>query len=398
MRIAYVCFDSGVPVFGRKGCSIHCQQVIRTFRRRGFDIDLLATRLDQDIPSDLSDVNLFPLNATLPKDRAERELALVRQNSLLIELLKSHWPYDLIYERYSLWSHAAMEFARESSIPGVLEVNSPLIEEQKAYRSLVHHELADQISDRCLAAASSVICVSQGVATAACKPEHQTKVTVIPNGVDVGTIRPRFSGQNVNGKNGHADGSMNIGFVGTLKPWHGVNYLIDSFQSVRVNHPNTRLTIVGDGPEKENLLRQLQNYSESMQRSVTWTGAIPNWQMPQVLESFDIAVAPYPAIDNFYFSPLKILEYMAAGLPVVASRIGQIPELIDHGRTGLLVEPGNISELSATVEQLCDNESLRRKLGGAARTDVESKFTWDRAVDRILKTVQLPSTRVKQET
>ncbi len=135
-----------------------------------------------------------------------------------------------------------------------------------------------------------------------------------------------------------------------------------------------------------------------MQRSVTWTGAIPNSQMPQVLETFDVAVAPYPAIDNFYFSPLKILEYMAAGLPIVASRIGQIPELIDHGRTGMLVEPGNLSELSATVEQLCDNETLRRKLGRAARTEVESKFTWDRAVDRILKTVQLPSTRVKQET
>jgi glycosyltransferase involved in cell wall biosynthesis len=135
-----------------------------------------------------------------------------------------------------------------------------------------------------------------------------------------------------------------------------------------------------------------------MQRSITWTGAIPNWQMPQVLGSFDIAVAPYPAIDNFYFSPLKILEYMAAGLPIVASSIGQIPELIDHGRTGLLVEPGNISELSATVEQLCDNEILRRKLGGAARTEVESRFTWDRAVDRILKTVHLPSALVKQES
>ncbi len=261
MRMAYVCFDSGVPVFGYKGCSIHCQQVIRAFRRRRFDVDLFAARIGHDIPSDLSDLTRFPLNATLPKDHGERELALVGQNSHLIELLKSQSRYDLIYERYSLWSHAAMEFARESSIPGVLEVNSPLIDEQRAYRSLVHDELADQMSDRCLAAATSVICVSKGVAMAACKPERQEKVTVIPNGVDVDAIRPKFSSQNVDG-NGPSNGSMNIGFVGTLKPWHGVNYLIDSFQSVRVNHPNTRLTIVGDSPEKENLLRQLQNYSE----------------------------------------------------------------------------------------------------------------------------------------
>ena len=81
-------------------------------------------------------------------------------------------------------------------------------------------------------------------------------------------------------------------------------------------------------------------------------GALPHDQIPSVLKTWDVAVAPYPVIPNFYFSPLKIFEYMAAGLPVVASSIGQIKNLVQNESNGLLCSPGNINDLTAALHFL----------------------------------------------
>jgi glycosyltransferase involved in cell wall biosynthesis len=97
-----------------------------------------------------------------------------------------------------------------------------------------------------------------------------------------------------------------------------------------------------------------------------------------------VGVAPYPLLPEFYFSPLKIYEYMASGLPVVASRIGDIPNVIDDGRNGLLCTPGDPVALANTLGRLRDDEALRRRLGRSAREKVLHKHTWSAVVQRIL--------------
>jgi glycosyltransferase involved in cell wall biosynthesis len=98
----------------------------------------------------------------------------------------------------------------------------------------------------------------------------------------------------------------------------------------------------------------------------------------------DAAVAPYPMLPTFYFSPLKIFEYMAAGLPVVASRIGQIPEVIRDGTHGLLCPPGDAAAVAAALCRLKEDPDLGARLGRAARAHVVQHYTWNQVASRIL--------------
>ena len=174
-----------------------------------------------------------------------------------------------------------------------------------------------------------------------------------------------------------------VGFVGTLKPWHGLPVLADAFIQLHRLNPAARLLIVGDGPEREALSSSLA--AHGLTDAVHFTGAVTPEEIPGWLASMHVAVAPYPALDNFYFSPLKLFEYLAAGLPTVASRIGQVMELLREGETGLLVTPGDATSLCSTLARLRADASLRAQLGANGRAYVERHHTWDAAVARLLK-------------
>lgn len=118
--------------------------------------------------------------------------------------------------------------------------------------------------------------------------------------------------------------------------------------------------------------------------SAQLTGAVGPDAVPSLLLSMDAAVAPYPDLRPFYFSPLKLYEYMAAGLAVVASRVGQVAEVVEHGRTGFLVPPGDARALSGALTRLASDRSLARGLGRAARAQVLRSHTWDAVARRIL--------------
>jgi glycosyltransferase involved in cell wall biosynthesis len=104
----------------------------------------------------------------------------------------------------------------------------------------------------------------------------------------------------------------------------------------------------------------------------------------------DVGVAPYPALPGFYFSPLKVFEYLAAGVAVVASRIGQLAEVIEDGVNGLLCPPGDATALADCVCRLATAPELRARLGRAGRDSVLRHHTWDTVVQRILRLAQIP--------
>src|SRR2546425_6436499 len=184
MRIAYVCADWGVPVFGRKGCSIHVQEVIRAFSRHNAQVELFARSLGGDPPSGLETVRIHRLPVVPESERAAREQAALAGNPGLCTLLERSGPFDLVYERYSLWSFAGMEYARAVGVPGLLEVNAPLIDEQAQYRDLVDRMSAEQVAERVIGAATVLIAISQEMAAALARcPSARGRTYVIPNGV-----------------------------------------------------------------------------------------------------------------------------------------------------------------------------------------------------------------------
>ncbi len=386
MRFAYVCADRGVPVFGNKGCSVHVQEFLTAACELGIQIDLFAAN-----SGDLTklafarrtpEIRIQALPSSPAHNREQREKAAFHSNQGIRETLHSAGPFDCIYERYSLWSFAAMEYARQIGIPGLLEVNAPLIEEQQAHRGLIDRDGAESVAARVFEAATKIVAVSAEVAKYLQKRfVPKEKIVVVPNAVNPSRfpVPPSLPA---------AAGIFTIGFLGSLKPWHGLSVLAEAFHLLVRKDRDCRLLVVGDGPQRSQLeadLKRLGVFS-----SVTFSGAVPPEEVPGLLASMDIGVAPYAEEQNFYFSPLKVYEYMAAGLAVVASRVGQIEEVLQHESSGLLCSPGNVIELVEAMIRLKEDHEFRSKMGEKARLSVLAEHTWKKRVQQILECVSIP--------
>jgi len=378
MRIAYVSADCGVPVFGMKGCSLHVQEVVRAFCRRGIDVNLFAAAVRGDLPADLAGIQLHKVKYPAVAEITECEQVGHDANRDTMARLHTSGPFDLVYERYSLWGHAGMNYARTSGIPGVLEVNAPLIEEQEKYRGLTDRSAAERITRSCFECADTLIAVSEGVADYLEQfKEARGKIHVVPNGVNPARFPTTRTASSTAGD------IFTIGFVGTLKPWHGLEGLLESFLQLLTQHPQARLLIVGDGPEAGKLRGQIA--AAGLDKIVEMTGAVKPEEIPRQLARMDVGVAPYPDDPDFYFSPLKVYEYMAAALPVVASRIGQLDGLIVHEQNGLVYTPGDSSRLTRALARLIENRAWACDLGKAAHQTILAGHTWDDRVERILQ-------------
>ena len=362
MYIAYVCLDPGIPVFGTKGASVHIQEVVREYRRRGHDVTVYATRRGSDVPDDLAELRVVDVPITT-RDEEERERAQQAASASVSDMVRAGG-YDLVYERYSLFSTVIAE----CGVPGILEVNAPLIDEQRTHRVLVDEQAADAALREQVQAALATICVSDPVRDWVIARTEGTRVFTVPNGVNVHRITPQPE----------SPGAPVVTFVGTLKPWHGVDVLLRAHAQA---HKDWQLRIIGDGPMRA----ELDDLARSLGIDVDFRGAVAPDAIPQHMAGTAIGVAPYPAMDtdsDQYFSPLKVYEYMAAGLPVVASRVGQLPEIM--GESAYLVPPSDPEALAAALDALVANPVERARVGSDNRRQAEREHSWTGTVDHIL--------------
>jgi glycosyltransferase involved in cell wall biosynthesis len=393
MRLAYVCSDPGVPVFGRKGASVHVQAVLRALLRRGDQVHLLAVARGGEPDATLAGLQVHELALASAKSPAEREARVQQADASVapaLDRLHAAHGVDVVYERYSLWGRTATTWAAAHRVPSVLEVNAPLVEEQATHRVLVDRPGAERTAVQALSSAGAVLCVSAAVAAWA-RRYTSVPVHVVPNGVDTRAVVP------AGGPVTPAAGSpFTVGFVGTLKPWHGVQTLLDAFGRLVANDPSYRLLVVGDGPLAGALHARLG--SSGLDRWVQMTGAVAPTEVPALLRRMDVAVAPYPAMEGFYFSPLKVYEYLAAGLPLVASRVGDLPTVLDHGRLGVLVEPDDPAGLASAVAQLRADPTRRRLLGRAGRRRAVERHDWSHVVDTAMSLARVNPLHLPHES
>ena len=381
-RVAYVCADAGVPVFGTKGSSVHVQEIIRAWRGSGADVTVYCTRRGKDRPADLVDLEVVEVPpesapAGVAREQASEDAAL----ALVDEVL--HRGCNLVYERYSLFSPALSVLAPVLDVPSVLEVNAPLIEEQQRYRQLVDVKKAETVLRRNAGTADVVACVSEPVVRWVRERVPTARTVLVPNGVNVHRITPRRPGR-------RSPDHLTVAFVGTLKPWHGVPTLLHAVALANTQTPDPanrwRVLVIGDGPVREDLER----LAATLGVEAEFTGAVPPDAVPGLLDTADAAAAPYPADvggQDDYFSPLKVYEYMAAALPIIASAVGQIPSILEHGRTGVLVAPGEAAAVAEALVRLAQDAALRERLGASAREDALRRFSWDGVLTRITRSL-----------
>ena len=379
MRIAYICCDPGIPVFGTKGASVHIQEVVRELRSIGHEVALYAVRSGKHVPDDLTDLELH-LETVADVEPAEREQAQAHAAERIVSRVIADGA-DLVYERYSLFSTALADITAATGVPGILEVNAPLIDEQRRHRSLVDASGAAQVLHRQVAAARATVCVSDPVADWVRRrttdlPDANDvvdRIHTVPNGVSVRRIQPQPEDPD----------RVVVTFVGTLKPWHGVADLITAAALAR---QSWSLRIIGDGPEMDSLRAQAGRLGVE----VDFRGAVAPQDIPAHVAGSAIGVAPYPDLgggEQQYFSPMKVLEYLAAGLAVVASDVGQVPQLLEDGsgRHGVLVAPSDPTALAAALDDLAVCPDRRARMGRSGRLLAEQRHSWRRTVARILE-------------
>jgi len=409
VKIGYVSADFGVPFCGDAGKTVHLRAMLESFRRAGAAVHLLSPALPESgaaadsggagAPLEVERIGLADRHAALLRELEELDRWVGRPTRLRHELRNLLYNQslmqrglrafrdarvDFVYERYAFAAMAGIRIARELGIPHLLEMNAPLVAEQEARAGLELGRLARDLEQRILCESDHVLAVSEELRRFAVglgvAPE---RVSVLPNGVDL----ERFAAagerrDSVRERLGLGDRFV-VGFVGSLKRWHGTAVLIEALALLRAEPRGFHALIIGEGPEGE-ALRELAA-ARGVAEAVRFCGSVPHAQVPEHIAAMDVGVAPFLESASFYFSPIKLFEYMALALPVIAGDVGQVSEILGGGERGRLVRAGSAPDLARALRELADAPALRRELGARARAWVASERSWDHNAARVLE-------------
>ena len=220
--------------------------------------------------------------------------------------------------------------------------------------------------------ADKVIAVSNAVAEYLRDQRHvpQEKIKVIPYGVDLSSYTANGNGS-LRGEFGLTGSDLVIGMVGRLEPDKGHDILIEA--AARMNRPDIKIMFAGQGslePELRDMIR-----AHDLEKQFTFLGFRKD--IHKVLTIFDIVTLPslHEGLPN------AILESMAVGKPVVATRVGGIPEAVVHNQTGLLIEPGSVESLQKALEKLAEDKGTRLSMGDAGRRRMEKVYSLETQIE-----------------
>lgn len=378
MRLLYLSTDPGIPVLGHKGASVHVREMATALGRLGAGVAIASPRTEP--AGDLLDasVGLVTIPPITPK-APEPELSVACQlQREAVEDVAGSFGADAIYERYSLFSDAGVLAAARLGIPHVLEVNAPLRAEALRFRALPHPRLAAEIERTVFRATDRILAVSQALRRWLGEEGVELeRIEVVPNAVAPTQIGRRLA---------RDDDEFVLGFCGSLKAWHGIDVLLEACAIAFVQEPTLRLEVVGSGPL--DYLLDSANLSADRVRAV---GALPHSDALERLRGWDVGVAPYLPLEDFYFSPLKVVEYMAVGLCPVASDLGDLPALLNDGGRGLLVPAGDAQRLASAFLELAHDRERAVELGRRAREYVLEAHTWEENARMALDSFRIAS-------
>jgi L-malate glycosyltransferase len=335
MRLLFIAF----------GQSIHTIKWVKYFADSGNDV-LLASFYPAK-PIDNVDVRYIPCankNLVFLKVWAIRKLirefnpdmvhAHYASSCGLVAALSGFHPFIL-----SVWGDDILEFPRKSPIHKLA-----------VQQTILHADYVTATSNMLAEKTSALI-------------KHRKKISVIPFGVNLNLFKPGASSSKE---------KITIGTARSFTSKYGLEYLIRAFAQLRQKYPKIALTLIGDGPLRQSM--QSLAISLGIAEDISFTGALPNDEVAVMLRGFDIFVMPSVGEGDVF--GVAAVEAMAAGLPVIATRVGGLPEVVDDGKTGKIVDPANVDSLIAGIEPYIESEELRIAHGHQGRIKAEKQYDW----------------------
>src|SRR5215212_6856231 len=336
VRVVYLRSTPG-PGTQAGGAASHIKGVVEGLEALGVEVQIISNDLIAGMNVSRDRFTVIP-----PQPGGNTRALFDIHNNLVftrgaVPLVERAQP-DFIYQRYARFSWAGVVAANRTKRPLFLEYNGSEVWAGKHWDRVGNLDLLERYERLNLDAAARIFVVSdverrnleaRGVAA--------NKILVNPNGVDVKRFRPGAGGSEMRRELHIKDDEVVAGFVGTFGPWHGVEKFAEAIKSIPLSLP-VRFLMVGSGSLHAEVEQQLEEQTRA--GKVIFTGSVGHDRVPALLDACDILVSPHvPLADGseFFGSPTKIFEYMAMGKAIVASRLGQIGEVLADGETALLV-------------------------------------------------------------
>lgn len=368
MKILYLAPD---PVRSPKGASVRIAQTLDTLADLGHDVDVFTP----DAGVDLDGGNFL-----------ERMLAFRARAARWLDDRRA----DVVQFR-SIWEGAAaIAWARRTGAASVFELHGlPSIELPSHFPALPRHVVLDKIiaEERLvLAATDRVLVPSQTTARFALRlGVPADRLFVVPNAVDVERFTPPLEPP-------PPEAPYRLVYVGTLAPWQGLATLLEGLALLRAR---TLVELHVVGPTKSTWGRALRALARRLRLRdvVRLSGPMAQADLPPVLQTAHVCVAPLAADARNTLQgccPLKVLEYMAAGRPILATRVPPVEEILEHGVTAHLVRAGSATAIADGLAWLIAHPEEREALGARAREAAEARWTPAHFRDRLASAIPVP--------
>jgi len=299
-----------------------------------------------------------------------------------------------LYQRHCRFAIAGALLSIRLKVPLILEYNGPqgwIADhwDPTPFRSLI--TLCEELTLRC---AARIIVVSEVLrGELADRGIPADRIRVNPNAVDPDHFYPGRAREAGRRELGVEPDEILVGFAGSFSLWHGIEILEQTIVRL-LGKPSThrlRFVLMGNGLLHGEMRSALAAYEKTGE--VIFTGSLPSDKVAEYLDASDILVSPHipmPDGSRFFGSPTKLFEYMAMGKGIVASRLEQLAEVLEHDRTGWLVTPGDVEELAEAIRHLALDPAKREALGTAARRAAVERHSWARNVSWALS--DMPTT------
>ena len=382
---------------GAGGSVTHTKEFINAGKALGREIEVFAPDplADYNLSAPVSVIEPSKLMYQFPQIASQLEYTL-RFPLVVRRRLKGKKP-SLIYQRGSMNNFSGSVLSVMLDAPLILECNNSLKWEARNWkksRFAFVEELCERINFLIaykVAVVSEILkksLVSFGVA--------ERKIIVNPNGVDPVKFNSNLDCPHL--RKSYPGKRQFVGFIGIFGQWHGVLTLASAVKHVIMECPDVQFVIIGDGQLKSRMIEILK--TDGVLEHVSFTGVVNHGEAPNYLSICDVLVSPHEDMEDgspFFGSPTKIFEYMAMGKGIVASRVGQLAEILEDGVNAVLVEQKNPKALAEGILTLMRDPELRVRMGRLAREKVFSQFTWEQNFRRVVSQVENASPPILPE-